>query len=200
MEGDAPIGHPIQRKDFDLSTDPRELRRDGKEAPVLAHGDRSDQRTPEAMMRQMGFEPSENMTPLQFLIAVYNDDLDKIFKDEKRRSRMKTKGGLALSYRIEAAKTTAKFLHQEAPKPTAIDTGGEQFAAKLEQAMAEGNLRITQRETILERVMQIAPDVPLAPASYPPDFAAIDAQIVERGNDDEEEEDFGDPDGDPDAE
>lgn len=178
------VGHPIQRKSFDLTQDPRELRRDGKKAPDLMHGDRSDRRDPEDIMRQMGFDPSKNMTPLQFLIAVMNDDIDAIFKNEKRKTRIEGKGGIAMSYRIEAAKTAAKFMHMELPKVTYQKEEGGSFGEGLAQAIAQGNERIRTRRVIMEEIERISPDVPLAQASYPPDFVpAIESDIIDQEED-----------------
>jgi len=188
------IGHPIQREDHDLSQDPRELRRDGKDAPKLSDGVQVGIRSPAAMMREMGFSPTSNMTPLQFLVAVYNDDLEKVFKNEKRRTRMEGKGGIALNYRIECAKTAAKYLHMEMPKVTIADDAGG-FGESLSKAITDGTERVRVRETIIQTVERISPDVPLEPASYPDAFSN-EAQREEFADIDAE----GDTDYDPDTE
>lgn len=192
-EGDVQeLGHPIQRKSFDLSQDPIELRRDGKKAPDLVHGVNSDRRDPEDLMRQMGFDPSKNMNPLQFLIAVFNDDVDLIFKNETRRKRIESKGGITLSHRIECAKTAAKFMHMELPKVSVQKEEGGGFGESLSSAIAQGNERVRTRRVILEEIERISPQIPLAPASYPPDFQdAIDETDLDAE---------GDMDYDPDAE
>lgn len=171
MDRDGRKDHPVQRIDLDLSQEPRELRRDGLPAPELISDRHSNTRNPTEMMRAMGFDPTKNFTPLQFLMAVVNDDLDMIFKNEKRRERMRGKGGLALSYRIEAAKTAAKFMHKEQPKALVKDDGADNFGESLTKAIQGGHQRITRKTFILEEVENISPDIPLAPASYPPAFA-----------------------------
>ncbi len=187
------LGHPVQRKSFDLSQDPIELRRDGKKAPDLSHGINSDFRDPADLMRQMGFDPSKNMTPLQFLIAVFNDDTDLIFKNEKRRNRIEARGGITLSHRLEAAKTAAKFLHMEQPKVSVQNNESGGFGDSLSNAIAQGNERVRTRRVILEEIERISPQIPLAPASYPPDFQeAIEQNEVLDAE--------GDTDYDPDAE
>ena len=100
-EGSDKIGLPIQRKDYDLTKDT-----DKTDNPpeALSHDD-SRFRSPAALMRQMGFDPTSSMTPLQFMTAVYNDDLEKIFKPGKRLETYKSKGGIALSYRLERPNT-----------------------------------------------------------------------------------------------
>ncbi len=133
QEGDGQIGHPIQRIDYDLSVEPRKT----DNSPILPHTI-SDQTSPAAMMRQMGFDPSKNMTPMQFLVAVMNDDCEKIFKNEKRRKRMMDKGGVAMSYRLEAAKTAAKYMHMEMPKISVSKTDEAKFGDELERRVASG--------------------------------------------------------------
>lgn len=186
------LGHPRQRKSFDLSQEPRELRRDDKQSPDLVHGVNSDRRDPADMMRQMGFDPTKNMNPLQFLIAVMNDDIDKLFKNEKRRKRIEGRGGIAINYRIEAAKTAAKFIHMELPKVSIQKDEGDGFGDSLSNAIAQGNERVRTRRVILEEIERISPQIPLAPASYPPDFQ----EAIEETDMDAE----GDMDYDPDAE
>lgn len=188
------VGHPKQRKSHDLSKNPKVLRQKGYKAPDLVHGDRSDSRSPDDMMRQMGFDPTKNMNPLQFLIAVMNDDLDLIFKNEKRRLRMEGKGGLAVNYRIEAAKTAAKYIHMELPKVTMTQDDKNGFGESLTNAITQGNERIRTRRMIIEEVERISPNIPLAPASYPP---AFQDDVIEADDDILAE---GDTDYDPDAE
>lgn len=185
-------GHPIMRKAYDLSQDTAELRRDGKEAPNLILGNRADRRSPDEMMRQMGFDPTKHMNPLQFLIAVFNDDLDKVFENEARRYRMKSKGGIALSYRIEAAKTAAKFIHTELPKLTVTKEESVNFGASLSDAIEQGNERVRTRRVILEEIERTSPQIPLSQASYPPDFQGVADDDLARAE--------GDTDYDPDAE
>ena len=186
------LGHPIQRVDHDLSQNPKNLRQKGFKAPDLVHGDRSDRRDPSDLMRQMGFDPSKHMNPLQFLLAVMNDDLDAIFKNEARKKRMEAKGGIAVNYRIECAKTAARYLHMELPKVTVQKDEDGGFGDSLSNAIAQGNERVRTRRVILEEIERISPQIPLAPASYPPDFQ----EVIEETDIDAE----GDMDYDPDAE
>lgn len=181
-------GYPVQLENYDLSRDPNKLRQTGKTAPNLLHGARADRRDPADIMRQMGFDPSIHMTPLQFLIAVMNDDLDAIFKSKKRRNRMEGKGGFSINYRIECAKTAARYLHMELPKITLQQEETTGFGESLSEAIALGNERVRTRRMIVEEIEQISPDLPLAPASYPPIFqeSAEDADIgADRGIDHE---------------
>lgn len=166
-------GHPVQRKDYDLSKEPRK-------ASVRIDTDftRADATSPAAIMRQMGFDPNQYMTPLQFLVAVMNDDIDRIYKNEKRLARMKSKGGIALSYRIDAAKTAARYIHMEMPKVSIENGGSEKFGTELAQRIASGQERVRTKRVILETVERISPDIPLPPASYPPSFE-IEGQIIE---------------------
>lgn len=177
-EDDQKIGHPKQRKKYDLSVEHRELRRDGLPAPSFKSV-RSDQKSPEDLMRELGFEPTKDMTPLQFLLAVTNDRLDLIFKNETRRKRIEGKGGLAMQYRLEAAKTAVKYTEMEMPKMQIQSNADAGFGEQLQNAIASGMTRVIQRETIIREIERISPDVPLAPASYPPDFhrPIIDAEI-----------------------
>lgn len=176
MDRDDPVkppGHPIQRQDLDLSQDPRK-----SENAARLGDDPSTFRSPAAMMRSMGFDPTKTMTPLQFLTAVYNDDLDLLFKDEKKRTRYKNKGGLAMSYRIEAAKTASKFIHMQMPQ-VQIQKGSSGFGDELAAAAAKGGERIRTKRVILETIERISPDVPLPPASYPPVFADIQGEVID---------------------
>ena len=176
---DLKLGHPKQRKNFDLSKEPRELRRDGEPSPRFETIN-SDRKDPETLMRQMGFEPTKNMNPLQFLLAVMNDDLAVLFKSEKRRECMEAKGGLSMQYRLEAAKTAAKFIHMEMPKLQITSQQEKGFGEELSNAIAAGSSRVIHRETIIREIERTSPDIPLAPASYPPDF--IDTDIIEPGD------------------
>ncbi len=192
MTSDDPkLGHPKQSVNYDLSQDPKEARRDGIAAPSLQTIN-SDRKNPEDLMRQLGFEPTKHMTPLQFLLAVMNDDLNAVFKNETRRKRMEGKGGISMQYRLDAAKTASKYIHMEQPKmqvASATETG---FGQELQKQISSGVSRVIQRETIIREIERISPDIPLAPASYPPEFLA---SIVEQDDQDLME---GDMDYDPD--
>ncbi len=186
MANDQEIGHPIAREKYDLSQDPCEIRRDGGKAPNMLHGQQAEARSPYDMMRSMGFDVTYKITPLQFLIAVMNDDLDIIFRNETRRKKMEAKGGIGLSYRLEAAKTAAKYLHQELPKVLLTDDKNNgKFGDGLTKALAEGNERIRTRRVIMEQIEHISPDVALEPASYPP---ALQEAIIREGLDDDDAE------------
>lgn len=194
-DGLGKIGHPIQRKSHDLSQEPRRLKEKGRSIKIAPDPTKAEARSPDDLMRQMGFDPSKYMNPLQFLIAVQNDDLDLIFKNEKRRARMEGKGGIAMSYRTECAKTAAKYLHQQLPaiNITKSDDGG--FGDGLSQAISQGHERVRTRRVIIEEVERISPDIPLAPASYPPALA----EVIDQEQDDIDMAE-GDTDYDPDAE
>ena len=194
-DGLGKVGHPIQRKSHDLSQEARRLRESGKSTITLEHGSNAETRSPEDMMRQMGFDPSKYMNPLQFLIAVQNDDLELIFKNEKRRARMEGKGGIAMSYRLEAAKTASKYLHQQLPSITVSKNEGGGFGESLSKAITQGHERVRTRRMIIEEVERISPDIPLAPASYPP---ALE-QVIDQVQDDDDMAE-GDTDYDPDNE
>lgn len=158
---------PIQREDIDLVTSRRSNKDNRPEMPNLT----ADQRSPAAMMRAMGFDPcSGDLSPLQFLCAVMNDRVDMIYKDQKKKERAEAKGGLGLSYRIECAKTAAKYLHMEMPKVTFQSGEDQTFGAKLSDAITSGNERVRTKRMIIETVERISPDEPLAKASYPPIF------------------------------
>ena len=177
METDDPVkppGHPIQRQDLDLSKEPKK-----SDNGAFLGDETSTFRSPAAMMRQMGFDPTKSMTPLQFLCAVYNDDLDLIFKNEKRKKRYQDKGGLGLSYRVEAAKTAAKYIHMQMPSVQISKGSDSKFGDELAQAAAKGGERIRTKRVILETIERISPDMPLPPASYPPAFADIQGEVID---------------------
>lgn len=177
MEG-GPIKPPVQREDLDLSQRPNGNPHIENPARLPHWG--TDYRSPADMMRSMGFDPNSTMTPLQFLVAVYNDDLDKVFRNEKRRDRMKAKGGIAMSYRTEAAKTAAKYMHMQMPQVAVTKDERSTFGAELAAGIAKGGDRIRTKRVILETVERISPELPLPPAQYPPGYeGVIDAQIVE---------------------
>lgn len=193
MTGDGlKPGHPTQRKDLELSVDGQHARNSGLPTPKL-DSVRSDNRIAVDLMRQMGFEPNEYMTPLQFLLAVMNDDVDLIYKDETKRARAKGKGGMALSYRIEAAKTAAKYMHMQLPSVQITNQAEKGFGEELSNAIAAGTHRVVHRETIIREIEQISPDIPLAPASYPPDFLDAEYTTGEGDMDYDPDRDDGDP-------
>lgn len=130
------------------------------------------------MMRAMGFCPSKNMTPLQFLIAVFNDETALIYRDEKKRKKTDDRGGIGLSYRLEAAKTAARYMHMEMPK-IQINTDEGNFGESLTRAAQQGNERVRTRTVIMETIERISPDVPLADASYPPIYGQHDAVVID---------------------
>lgn len=178
-EGDelGPIGHPIERKAYDHASE-QNWTKPGAYAPRPdPMRTPSDDRTPAQMMRAMGFDPTKNMTPLQFLVAVYNNELGLIFKNEKRRILTETRGGIALSSRIEAAKVAAKYMHQQLPNVTILDETKGGYGEGLSSKVAKADERVRTRRVIIEEVDRISPQVPLPAASYPPDFEPdIEAQ------------------------
>lgn len=159
---------PYQRKNLDLVTEASGGCRP-KKAPKFNHTEASS-REPVQMMRDMGFDPNKYMTPLQFLLAVTNDDVDMIYRDQKKAEKTKERGGIGLSYRMECAKTAAKFLHMEMPKLELKADVTNTFTEELQRAVISGNARIEARESIIKTIEDTNPDVPLAPASYPPVF------------------------------
>lgn len=165
MDGLPPPAPPKQVAEYNLTTskngDPR-----AANAPKLEVMNAED-RSPASMMRAMGFMPDKKyMTPLQFLLAVVNDDLELIYKDPKKRKRTEDKGGIGLSYRVECAKTAARYMHMEMPKVSINEEGGN-FGESLAKAAIAGNERLRTRTLILETVERISPDMPLSEASYP---------------------------------
>lgn len=160
---------PVQRTHYDL-TGCRNGVKKPDNAPSAANRSNADKRSPAEMMRTLGFSPDKHMSPLQFLIAVMNDDLELIYRNEKKRARTEQKGGIGLSYRVECAKTAAKYLHMEMPKVSVQSTDEEGFGTKLAEAMISGNDRVRKKTMIIEEVQRISPDMPLPEASYPPVF------------------------------
>lgn len=165
----------IQREVYDLTTEARQ----NDNSPDLGNV-AAELRRPDELMRAMGFEPTVHMNPLQFLTAVYNDDLDKIFRNEKRKKNYEDRGGIALAYRIECAKTAAKYLHSKPPQVHDVKAHEVEFASQLTRATAKAGERVTRKIMILEEVERISPEAPLAPASYPPTFSEIgDSRLIE---------------------
>lgn len=180
MRDGQKIGYPHQRKDLDLSKDPRDVRDAGGKAPSLG-ATRADDRCAQEMMRQLGFEPSKYMTPLQFMLAVMNDDLDKIYKNEIRRKRMEQRGGISMQYRSEAAKTAARYLHMQMPTITVSKDEGGSFGDELSNAINSGNQRVERKTIIMETIERISPNVPLPTASYPPVFSSLgEGELIEQ--------------------
>lgn len=129
------------------------------------------------MMRTMGFDPNTTMTPLQFLVAVYNDDLEKIFRNETKRKDAESRGGIGLSYRVEAAKTASRYIHMEMPKVSISDDTGN-FGESLAQAARAGNERLRTKTMIIETIERISPDVPLPEASYPAMYGQNSEKVI----------------------
>lgn len=166
VDGLPEVGHPIQRTVKDLSKESNRLDNGAK----LMTGP-SDYKSPAALMRQMGFNPSDNMNPLQFLVAVLNDDTAKIYKNEKRRKKVEEQGGIAMSHRMSAATVSARYFHMAMPIVSINKNEAGNFGDQLAQSIAKGDLRVTQKTVILDVVERISPDVPVPAASYPPEFA-----------------------------
>jgi hypothetical protein len=168
------VGKPKQRTEKDLHRKPSTLKRRLDDKQVHLQKGPATGRSPDDIMRSMGFAPTATMNPLQFLIAVMNNDLEKIYNMEIALVKARSKGGIALNYRVDAAKTAARYIHMEMPKTT-IDKSDEAggLGMGLLQAMAEGNARLNQKALILETIQQMSPDMPLPAASYPPTFGQI---------------------------
>lgn len=166
---------PEQIADRDLTSNKNGQVRQ-KNAPRF--GERpAEIRDPRAMMRQMGFEPDKYMTPVQFLLAVANDDLDLVFKRETKRKMTEARGGISLAYRIECAKTAARYIHMEMPKVSITDETGN-FGDALQRASSAGVDRVHRRTMIIEEIERISPDMPLAEANYPPHLGIGNRPVV----------------------
>lgn len=163
-DGEKPVKPPVMREDRDLTTENR--RTDNP-----ANGtEPAEFRSPAAMMRQMGFEPnSGDLTPLQFLCAVMNDRADLIYRSEKKRKSAEVRG-ISIKHRVECAKTAVKYMHMQMPSVQYTKSEDDEFAKKLEKAVAGGQERVRTKRVILETVERISPDAPLADASYPTAF------------------------------
>lgn len=173
--GIRPPQPPVQRKDLDLSTHP-----DDSDNPARLGRTPNEYKSPADIMRAMGFDPTGTMTPLQFMVAVYNDDLAKIYRDEKKRKRTEDQGGIGMSYRVECAKTAAKYIHMQMPQVTIAKDGDANYGNDLAKNIAKGGERIRTKRVILETVERISPDMPLPPAQYPPALAEhIEGRIID---------------------
>ena len=162
--GDKPQS-PIQRHtEIDITTDAK-----GGSHSELSHGVNAEYRSPADMMRQMGFDPVKYMTPLQFLVAVLNDDADMVFgrSPDAKKERYKARG-IGMSYRVQAAKTAAKYLHMEMPKVEYHSSADQEFGQGLQQAIRKGEHRVRTKRVILETVEEMAPDMPPAPGFISP--------------------------------
>lgn len=146
--------------------------RTGKPRPSLDNGGGAHAlyRDPDEIMRLLGFKPGKDLNPLQFLLAVANDDLGKIYKNPSKRRTMQAKGGIAISLRASCAKTAARFIHLEMPKISFETSSKDDFAGALAGEIEKGKERVKMRRVIIEQVEQESPDAPLAAASYPPAF------------------------------
>lgn len=164
----------IQRKHFDLSVPAKH----SDNPPITRRGKPGGITSPAEQMRDMGFCPTADMTPLEFLLAVMNEDVDRLYKQEKKRNMMRAKG-IGLNYRVDCAKTAAKFMHMAMPSVHITDASEHKFGDDLAAAISEGNTRVEKRTIILETVERISPDTPLAPASYPEAFKTIKGEIIE---------------------
>ncbi len=160
---------PRQIENYDLSG------KDARARPPISSTNTA-YRTPAELMREMGFDPASTMTPMQFLLAVLNNHLDRVYTNVKKKEKTEAAGGIGMGYRLEAAKTAAKYMHMEMPKVT-IDDGREiGFGERLSERVHNGNERVRRRTTIIETVERESPDVPLPPANYPPVY---NAKLVE---------------------
>ena len=186
MDGEGtkypPLTHPKQLpgfEDVDLSVtrDPVTNCKTG----VLSNGHAA---RPAQLMRDMGFDPDANITPLQFLTAVVNDDIDLLFKHGVKGNRLKAKGGLGISYRLKAAEVAAKYFHEAVPSLKVTANADAEYSKALVDALMRGNARVEMRPVLLQQINNISADVPLARASYPPALQeVIEAQIQEEDGD-----------------
>ena len=156
---------PKNQTDFDLTLPPRQ----SDNPPIVRRGKPGGITSPAQQMRDLGFCPDKNMNPLQFLIAVMNEDVDALYKQKKKREMMRGKG-IGLNYRIDCAKTAAKFMHMAMPSIQINKDEGGTFGENLSKAIVQGNKRVQTRRIILETVEEISPDMPLEDAMYPPVF------------------------------
>jgi hypothetical protein len=180
-DGIQPPGFPHVNKDTDLSVSPRHLQEAGRKLERSTNARiNAEYRSPAEMMRELGFSPSRYMNPLQFLVAMLNDDVELIYKNKKKREMTLAKGGLSIQHRLEAAKTAAKYMHMAMPTVNVNKNEGASFGAELAAAVSAGDQRVRTRRMIIETVEKISPNEPIAQASYPPVFSAIvDARAVD---------------------
>lgn len=129
-----------------------------------------ENRSPAEIMRENGLDPHKHMTPLQFLMAVVNNDVESVYKSEKKRAEIDAKGGFGIGSRIECARTAVRYFHQERAPEKVADQADSGFAQQMADALAGGNHRISMREVIVENAYKTSPDMPLPDASYPPAF------------------------------
>lgn len=166
---------PVQREEFDLAQHPKHT-----DNPANIGQTNADYRNPATLMRSLGFDPNQYMTPLQFLTAVMNDDVDLIYgRNEKRKNRIKDRGGIALNYRIACAQTAVRYFHMEMPKVEIHKGSDDKFGDELARKVASGERRVQTKRIILETVEEISPDMPLPEASYPPAFDDIQGQVID---------------------
>ncbi len=165
----------MRGKNFDLASNPSM----NKNPPVKSDTN-TGYKSPAVMMAELGFDPTKYMTPLQFLVALMNDDLALLFRNPKRLKNIENKGGIGLNHRIEAAKAAAKYMHMAMPTINIQQGDAAGFGGKLAEAVASGNERVRTKRIILETVERISPDIPLTPANYPEAFTnQIEGRIIE---------------------
>lgn len=148
-------------------------------ATTNGRGASPENQSPAAMMREHGLNPHEYMTPVQFLIAVFNNDIAKVYpgqSGEKKRAELEKKGGIGIGYRIECARAAAKFIHRELQADKGDDGAQSTFAIEMQHAMSKGNNRIRMREVIIEQAHATGPQEELPPASYPDAFRPEEAR------------------------
>lgn len=175
MDGVTPPQPPKQIADHDLTTSKNGEARKAN-APSLGSTN-AEYRHPADIMRALGFCPTKHMNPLQFLLAVMNDDLDLVFKRETKRAQAEARGGIGLEYRIECAKSAVKYIHMEMPKVSITDDVGN-FGESLRNASSAGLERVHRKTMIIEEIERISPDVPLAAANYPPHLGLGDKPVI----------------------
>ena len=157
------------RQDYDLTQPARHAPPDANTPPT--NNKASVWKSPSEMMHDLGFDPNTgDLTPLQFLVAVMNDDVDKLYRQEKKREMMRKKG-IGMNYRVECAKTASRFMHMAQPQVTVQTAEEDDFHRKLEDNIRQGNDRFIRKKMIIETVERVSPDMPLPAASYPPVFS-----------------------------
>ncbi len=152
---------PVMRVDVDLATSR------GPDGSAIAPHVSAFDKSPAELMREMGFDPcTGDMTPLEFLVAVMNDRADKVYRNERKR-KLYQERGIALTYRVSAAKAAARYMHMEMPKLTYVEAEQAGYSGTLAEKVSQGQARVTRKTVILEQVEMMAPDHPVSPAQYP---------------------------------
>lgn len=162
-------GFPKMVKDYDLTKERNGMAKT-HDMPQLSNSS-SQAQSPDEMMRILGFEPTQYMNPLQFLLAVMNNDTHAVYSDPTKLRNANCKGGFSIKYRIECAKIAARFMHMAMPKLNINSNADSKFSHDLQRAIADSNHRLLNREKIIEHVHATKPKgSELEPAAYPDVF------------------------------